>query len=281
VAALGRLIHFAPRRSPFDLGRSIVSGDQTFFWKRGAMAAQAYEPTPEDLVLLDAVIRSVARARRLAGPDLQDFAQIVHLKLLERRYDVFSRFRGDSSLRTYLTVVITRILLDWRNARYGKWRSSAAAARLGPIAVGLERLIWRDGHTMGEAVEIMRQATGLGREQLDDIAERLPRRITRREVPSDLEPAALSEPFRDPIAAREGLERAHQVRRALRRAYLTLPPDDRRLLALRYQRSMTVRQIGRDLDIDPKALYRRFERLTSKLRRDLGTGTGCDLSASF
>ena len=245
------------------------------------MATTAYEPTPEDLILLDTVIRAVARTRRLAGPDFQDFAQTVHLKLLERRYDVFSRFRGDSSLRTYLTVVITRILLDWRNKRYGKWRPSAAASRLGPVAVGLERLTSRDGHTVCEAVEIMRQATGLAREQLYDIADRLPQRIPRREVLPELEEVALSEPFRDPIAAREGVERAHQLRCDLRRAYLTLPPEDRRLLALRYQRSMTVRQIGRDLDVDPKALYRRFEHLTLRLRRELGPGTDVDRSASF
>lgn len=245
------------------------------------MAVQAYEPTPEELSLLDTVIRAVARARRLAAGDFQDFAQTVHLKLLERRYDAFSRFRGDSSLRTYLTVVVTRILLDWRNARYGKWRPSAAAVRLGPAGIGLERLISRDGHTAGEAVEIMRQATGLGRDQLRDLVERLPQRITRRDVLPDLEPLALSEPFRDPIDARERLERAHQVRRALRRAYLTLPPDDQRLLALRYEHSKTVRQIGEDLEIEPKALYRRFERLASKLRRALGGGTDVDLSASF
>ncbi len=245
------------------------------------MAAQSYEPTPEDLSVLDTVIRAVARARRLAGGDFQDFAQTVHVKLLERRYDAFSRFRGDSSLRTYLTVVVTRILLDWRNARYGKWRPSAAAARLGPMGVGLERLTSRDGHTVSEAVEIMRQATGLDREALRDLAERLPPRISRREVGPDLEQLALSEPFRDPIAAREHLEQADRARRALRRAYLTLPPDDQRLLALRYQRSMTVRQIGQDLGIDPKPLYRRFERMTSKLRRALGKRTDFDLSASF
>jgi len=245
------------------------------------MAAQSYEPTPEELSLLDTVIRAVARARRLGCGDFQDFAQTVHLKLLERRYDAFSRFRGDSSLRTYLTVVVTRILLDWRNARYGKWRPSAAASRLGPAATGLERLISRDGHTTLEAIEIMHQATGLGREQLRDLAERLPQRIARRDVLPELEPLALSEPFRDPIAARERLERAHQVRRALRRAYLTLPPDDQRLLVLRYERSMSVRQIGEDLAIDPKALYRRFDRLASKLRRVLGKATGFDLSASF
>ena len=69
------------------------------------MAAQSYEPTPEELSLLDTVIRAVARARRLGCGDFQDFAQTVHLKLIERRYDAFSRFRGDSSLRTYLAAV--------------------------------------------------------------------------------------------------------------------------------------------------------------------------------
>ena len=51
----------------------------------------------------------------------------------------------------------------------------------------------------------MRQATGLEREQLRDLVERLPQRITRRDVLPELEPLALSEPFRDPIDARERL----------------------------------------------------------------------------
>jgi len=95
-------------------------------------------PSPEDLTLLSEVLRDVSR-RRLSPDEAQDFVQSAHLKLLERQYDVFGRFTGGSSLRTYLTVVVIRLLLDWRNSTYGKWRPSAAAVRLGPEVQGLPR----------------------------------------------------------------------------------------------------------------------------------------------
>ena len=77
--------------------------------------------------LLQRVIRSVARHHGLSPEDAEDFGQTVHLKLLERHYQVFDSYEGRSSLTTFLTVVVTRLLLDWRNATRGKWRPSASA----------------------------------------------------------------------------------------------------------------------------------------------------------
>jgi DNA-directed RNA polymerase specialized sigma24 family protein len=91
-----------------------------------------YVPSHEELALLDQVLQRVARARRLSPPDAQDFAQTVHVRLIERQYDVFTRFAGRSSLRTYLVIMITRLLVDWRNSMRGKWRPGAVAVRLGP-----------------------------------------------------------------------------------------------------------------------------------------------------
>jgi DNA-directed RNA polymerase specialized sigma24 family protein len=86
------------------------------------------EPTPspsaQDLALLDQVIRRVTRARRLPREDAEDFAQSVHVRLVERDYYVFTQFAGRSSLRTYLTIVVHRMLLDWQNHMYGKWQPS-------------------------------------------------------------------------------------------------------------------------------------------------------------
>ena len=104
-------------------------------------------PTATQLTLLDSVIAAVARVHRLKREDRDDFAQSAHLRLAERRYDVFARFAGRSSLRTFLTVVVTRLLLDWRNGQRGKWRPSAEARRRGTWAVELERLVFRDGYT--------------------------------------------------------------------------------------------------------------------------------------
>jgi len=81
----------------------------------------------EPLRTISQVIRQVCRTSRLRPEDQEDFAQSVHVRLLERNYDVIRRFAARSSLRTYLTVVVRRMLLDWRNANQGKWRPSAAA----------------------------------------------------------------------------------------------------------------------------------------------------------
>ena len=77
----------------------------------------------------------------------------MQLKFLERGYDVLRRFEGRSSLKTYLTVVVRRLLLDWQDHTYGKWRPTATALRLGPHAVHLERLMNRDTYSAVEAVQ--------------------------------------------------------------------------------------------------------------------------------
>jgi len=229
---------------------------------------------------MTAVIRDVARAHRLTIADTDDFGQTVHLKLVQRNYDAFAKFRGDSSLRTYLTVVVTRVLFDWRNARYGKWRPSAAATRLGPHAVRLDRWMNRDGHTEREAVELAHQATGIAPEALRAMAAGLPRRPKHRVLNENHLRLAPSQAFRDPVEADERRLRARQARRALQQAYRQLPVDEQRLLALRYQARMSVREISETLHTDQKALYRQFDRVVSKLRAALREHSATDFTAS-
>ena len=148
---------------------------------------QPAQPSSSDLVLLGEVIRAVVRRGRLLPPDAEDFSQSVQLRFLETGYDAFARFDGRSSLRTYLTTVVWRLLLDWRTAAYGKWRPSAAARRLGPQAVRLDRLLNRDGLTVDEAIQV----AALAPEALPDhvlrlMAERLPRRRRHIRVAVDV-----------------------------------------------------------------------------------------------
>jgi RNA polymerase sigma factor for flagellar operon FliA len=223
-------------------------------------------PSQADLAILAAVIRDVSRLHRLSDADAQDFAQTVHLRLIERRYDAFARFDGRSSLRSYLTVVVTRLLLDWRNALYGKWRPSAAARRLGPAGIELDRLINRDGYTPDEAVELVRRRMRAPTAHFRELADRVPRRGRRSFVDDDILRTLAMEGFHDPIEASEHRTAARRSSHALARACRQLPADDRKLIALRYQRSMTVQQIGKALHINPKLLYRRFDRTLRLLR---------------
>jgi RNA polymerase sigma factor (sigma-70 family) len=230
-------------------------------------------PTPpaEELALLSQVIRDVARSHRLSDDEAQDFSQTVHLRLLQRDYDIFQQFKGRSSLRTYITVVVTRLLLDWRNAMWGKWRASAAASRLGDAAVALERLVYRDGLTKDEAIEILKAKRGAPPvDQLRALADQLPPRVRPVMVPEEELRDVVGPGFDDPIAAEEQRSEERRKRLAVRSALRELSADDRRLVRMRYHEGRTVKAVAHTLGTETKTLYRRLERV----RRQISIRTG-------
>jgi RNA polymerase sigma factor (sigma-70 family) len=234
------------------------------------MTEPTFSPSADDLTLLDQVIRGVTRARRLTREDAEDFAQSVHVRLVERDYHVFAQFAGRSSLRTYLTIVVQRMLLDWQNHVYGKWQPSVAAIRLGPFAIDLERMICRDRFTINEAVECLRVVAGAPSvDQLERLAAVVAHRQRRRHVSDDVLLLHHSVDFEDPLLAREAIAREIRARRVLAGALRRLPADDRELIVQRFRDRRTVQSIARALKADPKALYRRFDRVFTTLRKGL------------
>jgi RNA polymerase sigma factor (sigma-70 family) len=224
-------------------------------------------PSPEQLALLSQTIRIVAQARRLSREDAEDFAQSVQVRCLERGYDIIGRFEGRSSLRTYLTVVISRMLLDWRNSQYGKWRPSKAAVSLGEHAIDLERLMSRDGYTTEEAAEVLRmKRTAPSLPALRRLAEQLPARPRRRMVSDEALRDAEGRGFEDPIELEDRSRADRRVRAALAAALRQLSPEDRWLIRARYVRDHSVRTAAEALRTDSKALYRRYERVLRKMR---------------
>jgi RNA polymerase sigma factor (sigma-70 family) len=203
--------------------------------------------------------------------DADDFSQQVHLRLLERNYAPVTMFAGRSSFRTYLFVVIKRMLLDWRNSQAGKWRPSASAKRLGPAAVALDRLISRDGHSRDEAIAILEGCpSSLPARLLRALAERLPRRSKRQLIVPEQPETIGAVPFEDPIEIRDAATARRQAVLTFRRAYAQLPADDRHLLYLRFQRKLTVAAIAELLGTPSKPLYRRIDRLLRTLRLTIG-----------
>ena len=222
---------------------------------------------PADFSLLTDVIATVSRTSGLPAEDARDFSQHVHLTLLERDYAPLKRFAGRSSFKTFITVVVRRQLLDWRNRQYGKWRPCEAARRLGHTAMHLDRLISRDGHGVDDAVAIMvTTPDGPDETLLRALATQLPQRVRPRTVATDdfesLSPCS----FDDPVEARQAEQQARVWRERLRLACLALSADDRRLLHLRFGRGMAVCDIARLSGAPAKPLYRRLDRIVSELR---------------
>jgi RNA polymerase sigma factor (sigma-70 family) len=225
-------------------------------------------PSADALTIVDQVARSLARSRRLSTHDADDFVQSVHLRMAERGYRVLAEFEGRSSLRTYLTVVVQRLLIDWQNHEYGKWRPCKAAERLGDVGVQLDRLLNREGHTLEEAVGLLAGTTGTPEAALRAMAARVPRRARRRTVPLDALPDHLL-PFVDPIADAERRRARAAVRAAVANVLRRLSHDDASLLRARFSGRLTVATVAEQRREDSRAVYRRLDRIKKTVRRQM------------
>lgn len=218
---------------------------------------------------IDLLVSALRRRHGMDGDDADDFASWARMKLLEDDCAVVRSFQGRSSLRTYLAVVIANLLRDYRVQRWGRWRASAEARRLGPVAVRLEALMYRDGYGVAQAVDAVRSSgiAEAGVSELTRLAFRLPRRQRPRptEVSASAEPEA---PGRadDPFWQTEQAQQWEVARRALARALQTLPAEDQLILRMRYWDGSTVAEISRALGLNQKALYRRIDALLRDLR---------------
>ena len=175
-------------------------------------------------------------------------------------------------MSAYLHVVIQRLYLDHQIGKWGKWHSSAEARRRGEIAVELERLIYRDGHTIQEAVEQLEGMSHIyaSREDLLRLAYALPVRYRTRFVSDDQVSGTMVAV--DPIERRESEVWARRLQTELAQAMSELDGEDRRLLKMRFSERRTVPEIAANLDVDAKPLYARIRRLLERIRHRLESG---------
>jgi RNA polymerase sigma factor for flagellar operon FliA len=215
--------------------------------------------------------RLAARACRRKGlspQDTEDFTSQLNVKLLEDDCRVLREFEGRSSLKTYLTIVVQRSLLDYLDHLWGKWRPSAAAKRLGPLAIQIEKRTVRDGLTTAQAIDtLLRTDKAFASEaQLEALAEQLPVRYRRRvESDDQLERMPSATPSAQEQVERKEWEQAHRrLLEVLREVLVELPDEDAAILQM--LPTMSVAQIARSLYLEQKPLYRRRDQLLADVR---------------
>lgn len=223
--------------------------------------------------LLDEIIGRVARRRGFTVEDAEEFAASVRLRLVESDYAILRKFQGRSSLKTYLTVVIERLALDYRTAQWGKWRPSAIARAGGPAAVRLEQLVVRDGVPLESALQSLPRTYGPSTDllALQQLATRFPLRSRRCYVGEEVleAVAADSTPTEELLIRAEAADRFERVTARLHALVSALATPDRLVLQMRFEQGLTMAQIARALDLDQKRLYRTFEHVLASLRATL------------
>jgi RNA polymerase sigma factor (sigma-70 family) len=225
-----------------------------------------------NLDVIRRIVRAVGRKRRLSDTDIEELESAVWVRLVEHDYRAIRQYKGRAALRTFLTVVVTRLALDVHAAAWGRWRPSSRARRLGKTGMLFETLVFRDGCSREEALSVL-QSTGHGDapEAVRALAGKS-RSMPRRYVPIDLVAHTLptcDEPAAG-IEARERGARGLHVAGALHAAMRAMPARDRLLLRMRYEDGLKVADMARMLGEDPKTLYRTLETLHRRLRRAMG-----------
>ena len=217
------------------------------------------------LPTIDEVVSRICRRHRLTALESDELRSDVRMHFIDKNYEVLRKFEGRSSLTTYITVVIQRVLLERRNRMWGKWRPSAEARRYGPTGILLERLVTRDGWTATQAVEMLRVNQGVEvdarlRAFCDRLATRGP---SRQLVPEeDAGQVASTGPQADANVVRAEHDfLAKRVQSALDRARQSLEPLERLILKMRFEDRVPVVDIARALQLEQRHLYRTIESL--------------------
>lgn len=228
----------------------------------------------QNLSTVDRIASSLCRRHGVTGDEADEFASWMRLRLVEDEYSVFRKFRGEAALATYLTVVIATLFREYRVKHWGRWRPSAAARRLGEVAVRLELLVYRDGLTLDQAARVLRSTgvTTLGDRELAALLALLPIRPPLRpvqvgETPLDEIPGPNGA---DDLIVRSEAERGRRTaEEALVRLMGQLPSEDQVILRMKFWEGLGISEIARGLGLEQKPLYRRLARLLAMLGEEL------------
>ena len=227
----------------------------------------------EYLSTIDRVVNAVARRHRLSAQERDELHSLVRLRLIEHDYAALRAFEHRSSLATYLTVVITRVFLDERNHAWGRWRPSAHAQRLGPVAVLLDQLLTRDGYRLDEAIAILRtnHRVELSDEQLRRMWASLPERphatLVAVEAADDV-----AAPDTVPVGVEFSGRASERVRigEAIRVAMARLSARERLIIRLSFQYGFSLAALAEQLGESKATMKRRVVRILADFRHALG-----------
>jgi RNA polymerase sigma factor (sigma-70 family) len=233
---------------------------------------EQYQPLEAALPLVLAAVRQTARRYLLSREDEDELRSYVFMKLLEDGCRRLKKFRGESSLHTYLVVIVKRLFLDLRIQQRGKWRPSAAARRGGDLVERVEELVSRDGYSPAQAYEYL--TTNLSLQitaaAFDEIVASLPVRV-HPSFDNDLGDAVPDERYRADAFVRTA-EEQKQVARVdeVWDAFVTgLAGEDRLIWALHYDDELKSSRIAQVLGCPVEHVYSRVDRIKELARRHL------------
>ena len=225
------------------------------------------------------LVQKAAAQYGLFGEEINDFESLIRMRLIENNYAEIRNYTGASTFETYLAALVMRHLINHIRETRGRWRPSAAAQRLGPLAVRLETLVYRDNYPVSQAITKLQTSEPDVPEEREllGLLDQLPRREGLRPKEIDLDlfstEAELSsnkaERADSKVLAGEAAQEREIVLRSLERALASLTEEDQVIVRLHFSQGLSIADVARALKLEQKPLYRRVDRLRVWLRGQL------------
>ena len=219
---------------------------------------------------IEGVLKFVCRKKGLRDDRADEFRQWTRFRLIANDCAILRSFKGESSFKTFLVAVIQNKYRDWLDSEQGKFRVTAEARELGPVAANLELLVLRDKLSFDEASQLLvSKGVAASVRECDEIWGQLKRSPRRDVVSDDYLENHQAGPSLDPVEDEERQRLTRKVHAALLAAIEALPPADNLILRLKYWDHVSVANIAKLQQTEQKPLYRRFEQLLKRLERDM------------
>jgi len=237
---------------------------------------EIFEANLEDV---EAVARSICKRHYIYGKEADDFVSSVKEKLIEDDFRRIRAYRGISTFRAYLHTVISRIYSDQMRKIYGRYRPSAKAKSLGPVAVILECLI-NERHSFDEAYEILttNHCISITKKRAYEIYCKLPEGKVRGlsiDV-GDEELLGIADTKNRPdqmLLNKELLKEKEEVLLTLEKVrekiVKSLSEEDRLILKMKFQDDMETPKIAKALNRQTNYVNRRIRNILSMFKREI------------
>jgi len=255
---------------------------------RSLRTNEAHGAWAEFLELYSPLILQVIRLFETEDDHVADCFLFVCERLSQNRFRKLRRFNltGPASFSTWLRAVVRHLCLDWHRKEFGRQRVLQSVARLEKVDREVFRCCFLQELSLEETTSALqpqfpsitlarvaetedRLRSALSPRQLWLLEIRRHRPIRSINVGSESN-GPVSREVADPGPNPETAEVFNEQRAALHRALAQLPKADRLLLRLRFERGLTLEQIGRLARLgSPQKADRRIREILARMRQEL------------
>lgn len=203
----------------------------------------------------------------IKGDDAEECNSHVYEKLLEDDCRKIRQFKGDSSYKTYITVVAARILIDrLRSGR--RWNPSQKALNMGNDAVILEELVYRKNYSFEQAYSTLttNHGSSISRDKAYEMVTLLQKRHVRSKKPRVVELVDNVSDERDTapdstVVMKEISRKKGQLGNVIKDIRESLSDEERLLLKMRFEGNVKISEIARTLNRERNYVDKKLKRI--------------------